>query len=189
MVRWVWRKHGAEMPHFFRIRSFMVACLLLLPTLARGDSSTLDDSVEPLKSCSDWKIVSSAMEGIPTVSWSDGGRICDLASQSLDRPIPIGVFRALLKGASIINVRGGGDTEKIAYQLVELIEARGITEPKRMVETIDIAVRAFNGSNGRVTPKDLNVMVRQSGIGHTLSDDGLFNFAALISIRKRRNGE
>jgi hypothetical protein len=58
-----------------------------------------------------------------------------------------------------------------------------------MKETIGIAFKAYSDSNGGVTPKDLSVAVRQSGLGRKLSDDGLMNLAAMISIQKRKNGE
>jgi hypothetical protein len=58
-----------------------------------------------------------------------------------------------------------------------------------MKDTLDIAFKAYTGSNGRVTPKDLNVAVRQSGLAQTLSDEGLFGLAAMISVQKRNNGE
>jgi hypothetical protein len=128
------------------------------------------------------------MEGILIVSWSDGSKICELATKSLGRPIPVGVFRHLLKAAGVLHLKGAGETDKISYQLAEIIEARGISDPQRMKETIEIAFKAYTGSNGRVTPKDLNVAVRQSGLGKTLSD-GLFGVAALISVQKRNNGE
>ena len=150
--------------------------------------AALDDSNEPLKSC-EWKSVSSIMEGITIVSWSDGSKICQLATNSLRRSIPIGVFRHLLKAAGVLNVKGAGEPDKLAYQLIEIIEARGITDPQRMKDTLDIAFKAYTGSNGRVTPKDLNVAVRQSGLAQTLSDEGLLSLAAMISVEKRNNGE
>jgi hypothetical protein len=130
------------------------------------------------------------MEDILIVSWSAGSKICESATQSLGRPIPVGVFRYLLKASSsVLEHQGAGNTDKVAYQIVELVEARGITDPQRMKDTFDIVVKAYTGSNGRVTPKDLNVAVRKSGLGRKLSDDALFNLAAMISVQKRNNGE
>jgi hypothetical protein len=63
----------------------------------------LDDSNEPLKSC-EWKSVSSEMEGINLVSWSEGSKICELATNSLGQPLPIGVFRSLLKAAAVLHL-------------------------------------------------------------------------------------
>jgi hypothetical protein len=40
----------------------------------------------------------------------------------------------------------------------------------------------------RITPRELNVAIRQSGLGRTLSDEGLFGLAAKISVQKRNNG-
>ena len=170
------------------VLSLMAVFVLSGPAFAQDETSALDDSTEPLKSC-EWKALSSVMEGIQIVSWSTGSRICELATNSLGQPIPIGVFRLLLKAAGLLNVKGAGEVDKVAYQLTEIIEARGITDPKRMKDTLEIAFKAYTGSNGRVTPKELNVAVRQSGMGRTLSDEGLFGLAAMISVQKRNNGE
>jgi hypothetical protein len=168
---------------------FVIAFFMLLgPAFAQDQTSPLDDSTEPLKSC-EWKTMSSVMEGIQLVNWSSGSRICELATKSLGQPISIGVFRFLLKAAGVLHVQGAGEADKIAYQLTEIIEARGITDPKRMKDTIDIAFKAYSGSNGRVTPRELNVAIRQSGLGRTLSDEGVFGLAAMISVQKRNNGE
>jgi hypothetical protein len=148
----------------------------------------LDNSNEPVKSC-DWKNMSSVMKDILIVDWSTGSKICELAANSLGRPIPTRVFRFLLNAAGLLHLKGAGEPDQIAYQIVEIIDARGLTDPQRMKDTIDIVFKAYTGSNGRVTPKDLNVAVRQSGMGLTLSDKGLYGVAALISVQKRNNGE
>jgi hypothetical protein len=72
---------------------------------------------------------------------------------------------------------------------MEIVDARGLSDPGRMKDTLDIAYKAYVGSNGRVTPKDLNVMLRQSGLGETISDQGLYGLAAMISVEKRNRGE
>jgi hypothetical protein len=76
--------------------AFALMCLLLAPTLARGDD--LDNNNDLLK-CDDRSAIISAMDGILIVSWSDGSKVCDLATRSLDQPIKIGVFRVLLKAS------------------------------------------------------------------------------------------
>jgi hypothetical protein len=193
------KKEGESRPAWLCL-AFLIPIGLIAVIVATGTPSekgateapqpiaALDDSNEPLKSC-EWKSVSSIMEGITIVSWSDGSKICQLAINSLRRPIPIGVFRHLLKAAGVLNVKGAGEPDKFAYQLIEIVEARGITDPQRMKDTLDIAFKAYTGSNGRVTPKDLNVAVRQSGLAQTLSDEGLLSLAAMISVEKRNNGE
>ena len=158
------------------------------PIRAHAEDDKLDNVFEPLKSC-DLNDVRPAMEGILIVSWREGTKICETTVTSLGRPIPQGVFRILLKASGFLHVKGAGDTDKIAYQLAEIIDARGLNEPKRMKDTVDIAFRAYVGSNGRVTPKDLNVAIRKSGYGPTMSDDSMLTIAAMISVQKRNNGE
>lgn len=169
--------------------SLLTAVCLVAVTANAGDvQADLDSSVETLKSCDAMKLA-PAMEGILIVSWRDGSKICEVASASLGRPMPVGVFRTLLRVAALMNSRGVGEMDKVAYQLAEVIDARGLTDPKRMDQTLVIAFKTFSGSNGRVTPKDLNVAVRHSGRGPSLSDDDLYTMAAIISVRKRNNGE
>jgi len=79
---------GAEMLLRYFMRSAIAFFMLLGPALAQGETSALDDSTEPLKSC-EWTTISSVMEGIQLVNWSSGSRICELATNSLGRPIPI----------------------------------------------------------------------------------------------------
>lgn len=148
----------------------------------------LDNSDEPVQSC-EWQKISPVMKGILIVDWSTGSKVCEQAVNSLGHSIPTKVFRFLLKAAGLLHVKGAGETDQIAHQIVEVIEARSLTDPQRMKDTIDIVYKAYTGSNGRVTPKDLNVAVRQSGMGPTLSDEGLYGVAALISVQKRNNGE
>jgi hypothetical protein len=148
----------------------------------------LDVSTDPLESC-DYKLVPSLMGGIDLVSWSDASKVCELAKSSLQLPIPIGVFRFLLNAAGLLHIKGAGELDQIAYQIIEIIDARDLTDPQRMKDTIDIVFKAYTGSNGRVTPKDLNVAIRQSKMGRTLSDKGLYGVAALISVQKRNKGE
>jgi hypothetical protein len=148
----------------------------------------LDQSTEVITSCEPLKLP-AAMEGITVVSWSEGSKICQTTTGSLGHPITVGIFRSFLKIATVIKYKDGGELDKIAYQLAEIVEARGIAEPKRMLDTLDIAMKCFNGSHGRVTPKDLNVALRQSGQARTLTDDDLYTLAAVISVRKRNNGE
>jgi hypothetical protein len=148
----------------------------------------LNNSIEPVRSC-EWKNMSSVMKDILLVDWSTGSKICESATKSLGRPLPIGVFRMVLNAAGLLKVKGAGEPDQIAYQIVEIIDARGLADAQRMKDTIDIVFKAYTGSNGRVTPKYLNVAVRQSGMGLTLSDEGLYSVAALISVQKRNSGE
>jgi len=159
----------------------------LAPAVGAEDAS-LDSSVDTLQSCDTMKMA-PVMEGILNVSWRDGSKICEVATSSLGRPIPVGVFRTLLRVVFLMHSKGVGEIDKVAYQLAELIDARGLTDPKRMDQTLEIAFKTFSGSNGRVTPKDLNVAVRKASRGHTLSDDEIYTIAAIISVQKRNNGE
>lgn len=155
---------------------------------AQARQSFLDASAEPVKSC-EWKEIPNVTDGILNVSWREASKICEMASTSLGRQLPTSVFRHLLKASSLLSLKGAGETEKIAYQLMEIIDARGISDPGRMKDTLELAFKAYIGTNGRVLPRDLNVAIRKSGLGATLSDEGVIGLAAMISVQKRNNGE
>lgn len=177
------------MLHLFRL------CLLLMGGSASAQDAftearraSLDSSTEPVKSC-EWREMPKVIDGITIVSWAEAAKICEMANASLGRQVAVGVFRDLLKASAFLSLKGAGQKEQLAYQLLEIIDARGLTDPRRMKETLNLAFKAYVGSNGRVTPKDLNVALRKSGLGKTLSDEGFVNLAAMISVEKRNRGE
>jgi len=90
-----------------------------------------------------------------------------------------------------MSIRGVQDAEpEIAYQLMNIVEARGITNPDRIMSTFDTVWKIFDGTNGHVTPRDLNITLRSSGpAAHALSDNGLISIGALIWEQKKAAGE
>lgn len=155
---------------------------------AKAQQAALDASTEPVRSC-EWREMPNVINGILIVSWVEASKICELANTSLGHPIPTGVFRRLLVASALLSLKGAGDKEKVAYQLVEIIDARALSNPGRMIDTVELAFKAYMGSNGRVTPKDINVALRQSGLGAKLSDEGIISLSAMISVEKRKRGE
>jgi hypothetical protein len=151
--------------------------------------TALDNNADPVKSCDGYRDMPALMEGIQIVSWSNGSRICEMVQRSLNGPIPVGAFRMILKASGLMHVKGAGETEDIAYQIAEIIDARGLHDLDGMKRTIDVVFKVYNGSNGRVKPKDLNVFLRQSGRSRTIDDEGLFTIAAMISVDRRNRGE
>ncbi len=101
------------------------------------------------------------------------------------------VLRTVFKAAALIEIRDRnrkpGET---AYQLMNAVEARGIDDPQRVIDTMEVVVKIFNGTQGHVTPRDLNVMLRSAGLlSHTLSDDGIYSMSALLWDEKKARGE
>lgn len=79
----------------------------------------------------------------------------------------------------------------IAYQMMNIVEARGQEEDdKAIYDTFNTVAQIFNGTEGHVTPKDLNIFLRSAGpIAKTLSDDGLISMATVIWEDKKDRGE
>ena len=92
--------------------------------------------------------------------------------------------------ASLMNIHGLQVSEReIAYQLMNIVEARRITNPDRILATFDTVWKIFDGTDGHVTPSDLNIMLRSSGpMARTLSDDGLISMGAVLWEQKKALG-
>jgi hypothetical protein len=84
-----------------------------------------------------------------------------------------------------------GSVPDVAYQLMNIVEARGIKNPDRIMNTFDTVWKIFSGTDGHVTPRDLNIKLRSAGArAHTLSDDELISTATtVIWEQKKANGE
>jgi hypothetical protein len=82
------------------------------------------------------------------------------------------------------------NTSETAYQYMRIVESRGqLTNDVAMMNTFNVVFKINSGSNGRVTPRDLNRMLSDMGSTATrLSDDGLINLGAMISVQKREVG-
>jgi hypothetical protein len=148
----------------------------------------LDRSTAAVNSCSIDEMFSMT-NGTPTVSVTDAAAICETIARSLGHRPPVNVLRASFKVTSLIHDQGS--KPEIAYQLMNIVETRGITNPDRIMSTFDIVWRIYAGTGGHVTPRDLNITLRSAGpkAAHGLSDDGLVSMATLIWEQKKASGE
>jgi hypothetical protein len=154
-----------------------------------ASATKLDADTAPMGSC-DAAEVESVSVGIPTVSAVDETAICRTMTHSLGNAPRINVFRAGLKAVSVIQFAGvWGDAPAVAYQLMNIVEARAITDPARIIDTFDTVTKIAEGTRGHVTPTDVDVMLRNSGeAGRKLSDDGLISMATVIWEEKKAQG-
>ena len=83
------------------------------------------------------------------------------------------------------------DLSDNAYQFMRVVQSRGqLNDDSAMNNTFEVIYKVYKGTEKRVTPKDLNIMLSNMGSAATqLSDDGIFNLAALISVNKQDLGE
>jgi hypothetical protein len=91
----------------------------------------------------------------------------------------------------IFKVVGSNDSAKeMAHQIMNVVEARGqINDDAAIDESFETIQKIFNTTQGHVTPKDLNVALRGSGLNaHTIDQQGMFTVAAIIWEAKKANG-
>ena len=171
----------------------LLAATMCLPEYSRAgseaESAALDGSPAVVPSCT-FEVMLSMMKGIETISGSMAAGICETITKSLGHRPQIRVLRAASMIASLMNIHGLQVSEReIAYQLMNIVEARRITNPDRILATFDTVWKIFDGTDGHVTPSDLNIMLRSSGpMARTLSDDGLISMGAVLWEQKKALG-
>lgn len=133
----------------------------------------------------------SGTESIPSISAADAGDICQMFVRSLSHKPQEYMLRGLFMVVSLISIRGHVDPEpEIGRQLINIIQVRGITDSDRMSSTLNTVWKIFEGTGGRVTPRDLISALRSSGrIARTLSDAGLISLATMLWEQKEARGE
>ena len=91
----------------------------------------------------------------------------------------------------MINARDSAlDERKIAYQLIAIIDARGVKTPAQMNSTLDIAFKAHSATGGLIAPKDLIIALRGMGSrADEVTDNDLLALATMIWHKKRGAGE
>ncbi|CBJ38300.1 protein of unknown function [Ralstonia solanacearum CMR15] len=102
------------------------------------------------------------------------------------------LFQDVSKAVVAFQIKGSkDDARELSYQLMNIIEARGQSSADDATKyaTINMVFKMYNGWNGRVTPRDVNVFLRNSGpLAHKLSDDGLVQSMALVMENKKAAG-
>jgi hypothetical protein len=148
-----------------------------------------DSNQTPLKSCT-WDSVDGLR--IKGLSHDDQINVCNTMQSALGRPASVALARKMSNLVFIMQVGGSSDTAKeITYQTMNVIEARGQVDNDKAIDgSMETIAKIFSGSQGHVTPKDLNVFLRSAGpTATTLSDVGLLRMAAVIWEEKKANGE
>ena len=122
---------------------------------------------------------------IQVYSWADSATICTLMERTLGRRPSIASLRMLIKVLILMESNGSKDGFKTnAYQIMNIVEARGQQDNESATaSTFETVHKIYSGMQGRVSPMELNVILRSMGPRATgLSDDGLINIAALLSV-------
>jgi hypothetical protein len=148
-----------------------------------------DANMSPATSCASDKMDEQRLN---VLAWVDESAVCQTLQGALGRPPPISSIRQLSKAISLMQMNGSSDSAKeLAYQITNVLEARGqLEDPKVFANSVEVVWKVFAGSQGHVTPKDLNILLRSEGIdAPKLSDDGVFRLSAVIWEEKKARGE
>lgn len=138
-----------------------------------------EEGVKPYKS--EYLSIMDEIEVCNAILASDG----KLPSPNLFQQLSKAVVAFQLKGSK-------DDARELSYQLMNVVEARGQSnaDDATKAKTFDLVFRMYNGWNGRITPNDVNVFLRNSGeAGQKLSDDGLTQMMAMVLEEKKAAGQ
>jgi hypothetical protein len=130
--------------------------------------------------------------GLRYINRTDAAAICEKMARRMGHNPSVKLFRNLSKTVYFLNEKGLKDgMEANAYQMMRIAESRGQTQDDdAMIATFNIVFKIFVGMEGRVTPKDINVLLSQAGPGaKKMSDDGLYYIAAALSVAKQDMGQ
>jgi hypothetical protein len=140
----------------------------------------LDSSSKPVQSCD-----IDQMQRIATdqkyLSWNEESDICQVVVNRLGTGATEAVLRTMFVGVSAFKLKGDkDDAHETAYELMNLVEARQVESAGRIKDTLNVAFKLYEMTDGHVTPKDLNVLLRSAGPDAKLSDDGLVGMGAVL---------
>ena len=155
-----------------------------------GADKAADVDQSPLSSC---EMSEMAKLRVDVLSYADEAAVCRAMQSGMGRLPSVALARAMCKTIAIMQaVYGDKDSPKdVAYQMMNIVEARGQEKDDKAIhDTFNTVAQIFGGTEGHVTPKDLNICLRSAGpIAKTLNDDFLMNMATLIWEDKKSRGE
>lgn len=152
MIFFGYGSRGAQhWPHnLFNISAILILAMMVAITgsshgVSVANAAALDETAAIVKSCSFDEML-SVTKSVPTVAASDAAAICETITNSLGHKPQMNVLQAALMATSLMSIRGLKASEpEIAYQLMNIVEARGITNPDRTISTFDTVLKIFRG--------------------------------------------
>lgn len=179
------------------MKTALITCLAALTVLAGCDDGPAAQRGE--KSASAQIVPFGCTEDgvrpyrVDALSILDEVEVCNAIQASAGKLPSVQFFQDMSKAVVAFKIKGSkDDARELSYQLMNIIEARGQSDADDATKygTVNIVFKMYNGWNGRITPKDVNVFLRRSGeAGQKLSDDGLVGMMALVLQEKKAAGE
>lgn len=170
-------------------RAFALTLLLGACDGQKTRDVAADNNQSPVTSC-DWNSMDD--QGLNRLAQIDEADICSAMHSALGRMPSVALARKLSKVVFVFQVAGSQDSAKeISYQMMNIVEARGqLQNDTAIAESMETMTKIFNGTQGHVTLKDMNIALRGGGLNaHTIDENGLFTAATMIWEAKKANGE
>lgn len=177
-------------------RKLLTVSLMCLTLLGCGESAEEVAAKETVKN-NDSSIIAScsyesvSLVSISTVSNSDTAAICEKMARRIGSNPSIRALRSLSTAISAMSMKSKvDDIADMAYQYMRIVESRGqLNNDTAMINTFNIVFKINNGMEGRVSPKDLNILLSNLGDdAKKLSDEGVMYLAASLSVKKQDAG-
>ena len=103
-----------------------------------------------------------------------------------------GAMRTSFQNSLLLLHQTGSESDMVgnAYQFMRIAESRAqLDSDDAMIATFEVVFKIVNSMDGRVTAKDLNIFLSNLGRGaKTMSDEGLINSAAVLSVMRQDQG-
>jgi hypothetical protein len=154
----------------------------------QAKEQALDNVTSAVVSCS---IDGVKDVGIATVSLSDTVSICEKMAGRIGHNLSVKALRSLSKTMGVMSIQGySADLSECAYQFMRIVESRRqLNDDSAMASTFNVVFKIYTGTEKRVSPKDLNMLLSSMGSSAaSLSDDGLYRLGAMLSVKKQDMG-
>lgn len=128
---------------------------------------------------------------LPQWSQIEFDSLCQVAALKLGKPNPQ-IFFMIQKATHVLQFRGSRTSPREnAKSLAEIVLRRGHrNDPAAATADLDVAVKVYTAFDGKFTPGDIALLLRDSGaLARTLDDDGLINVIAVQKQMWQQTGE
>ena len=122
---------------------------------------------------------------------AEQSRLCLMMQSTIGRLPTVALLRRLSQMILVMQVADDStDAQNIGYQVMNIVEARGAQNNNVAIEaTFETVTKIFNGTQGHVKPRDLNIRLRMIGQrAQKMTEDDIFLLAALIQQEKKAQG-
>ena len=168
------------------IRVFPVLAIAFFVSGCGKSESELDTDTTAIPVCSAEAVEPYRILGIST---DDEVRICQHMSNTVNYYVTASNLR-YLSHAAYVYVQAGWTANPVdaAYSLLTVIKLRGQTATEDMTRSnLSMLRKIYAGTENRIGPQDIVYMLQSSGkMAHTLSDQGIIDLAAYMSIKRKR---